>query len=815
MSALLQDVRFALRTLGRGWGVTLIAVASLAVGIGGNTAVFGLINSLLFQPLAIEDPERVVVMQERRREQPERLSTLATSLPTFADLAERSRGTVAWAALRPTTLGLRGPERSDPINAARVTGGFFELLGVAPTRGRLFLSEETAPGGPRVALVSASWWERTRGGGEGDGAQGAGEPVGEVLVLDGEPHEVVGVVPADFNFLFSNADVWVPLAESPSEAARDKRDVIAVARLAPGTTMEQVRAEISGLAGRLEAEHPAVQRDWTLDVYNARTDIPDARSKTFYALLQGSVLFVLLIACANVTNLLLARGQERRREIALRTVLGAGRGRIMRQLLTESAVLVALGGALGLGLGWLGIRALAARFAGFLPPSYTPALDGRVVLFTLGVSVAAGLAFGLLPARQTLAESQSEALKEGGGKATAGPRRKLLSRGLVVAEIALSLLALGGGGMLVKSFVELRGADPGFDGSGLVTAQVRVPASRYPDDAGRLLLLDEVLERASALRGARSAALVNVLPRTFQTPTDTFRLAGAELDPSAVPPRAFALLASPDYPETLGIEVLQGRFFEPADRPGQPPVAVVNRSFAERWLGGESPLGRRVEVRGETREIVGVVADVQQVLVRSAGQVESEAIYTPAAQSPDATYTVIVRAEGDPGPLKESLRASLQELDPDLTLAQLLTLDEVMDQFFAGIEVFNTILGGFGVLALLLASLGTYGVLAYQVSQRRHEIGIRMAVGARAGEVVRMILRQGVWMALLGLAAGGLALVPLTGLLRSLVEGFATVSPATAVLVAGVLFLVTLAASVVPAARASATDPVRALRDEG
>jgi putative ABC transport system permease protein len=806
MPALVQDIRFAVRTLRKGWGITLVAVLSLAVAIGGNTAVFGLIKGLLFQPMSVEQPERLVVLQERRKEQPASLGTLSVSLATHADLGERSRSAAGWAAYRPTVLGLRGDDRSEPINAAQVTTGFFELLGAGLQRGRAFRAEEGAEGGARVAVVRPEFWERARGG--------EGDPVGRVLVLNGQPHEVVGVLPENFVFLFSGADIFVPLTDNPRESPRDRRDVLSIARLAPSTSMDQFRAEITALAGQLEREYPATQRDWTMDVFNARTDIPDSRTKTFYGLLQGSVFFVLLIACANITNLLLARGQERKREIALRTVLGAGRGRIARQLLTESGILVTVGALAGLGLGWYGIRALANHFAEVLPPGYSPTLDASVVLFTAGLSVLAGVIFGLVPTLQTYRQDQSEALKEGGGKASAGPSRKLLTRGLVVAEIALSLLALGGGGMLVRSFVELQGVDPGFDRSRLVTTRVRVPDSKYPDDEQRMLLLDRVLEQARGIEGAGAGALVSVLPQNVQTPTDTFRIPGRVVDAAASSPRAFSLRASSGYAEALGIDVLRGRFFEDGDRLGESPVVVVNRSFAETWFPEEDPVGQYVIFRDQPRRIVGVVADVRQTLIRTPGQVESEAIYVPTAQVPDAPLTLVVRSKGDPQALKEPLRTAIQALDPDLTLSQTLTMDEFVEQFFVGVQVFNTILGGFGILAILLASLGTYGVLAYQVGQRRHEIGIRMAVGAQSRAVVRMVTRQGVAMAALGLVIGGLVLVPLTRLLRGILEGISPVSGDTGFFVAGVLFTVTLAASLIPALQASAVDPVRALRDE-
>lgn len=805
MAELVQDVRFALRVLRRRWGVTLVAVASLAIAIGGNTAVFALIDTLLFRPLSVSEPERLVVMQERRVDQPEGLSTLSMSLAMHADMEARTRTATGWAALRATVLGLREGDRSEPVSAAEVTPDFFNVVGVEMKRGRTFLAEEGVPGGRKVAIVTPEFWERARGG--------EGDPLGEVLTLGGEPVEIVGVMPNGFTFLFSNADVWVPLTDSPTESPRDQRDVVSIARLAPSSTMEQFRSEVRGVGADLALEYPEAMRDWTIDAFNARTDIPDARTKIFYALLQGSVFFVLMIACVNITNMLLARAQERRGEITLRTVLGAGRRRLARQLLTESGVLMVGGALLGLALGWLGIRALARHFAGLLPANYTPALNGTVVAFTLGVSVLAGLTFGLAPVVQTL-RGRFDTLKAGGGRSTSGRRRQLVTRTLVTAEIALSLIALGGGAMLVRTFLDIQNADPGFDGSHLVRAQVRVPASKYRSEDERMLLLDQVLERTRALGDTRAAALVNAMPRSFQVPTDSFRLAGRETDASSPAPQAFSLKASPGYAESLGIEILQGRFFESGDRLGQAPVAVVNRSFMERWMPDGDPVGRYVDLEGESRLIVGVVDDVQQVLFRSAGPVESEAIYTPAAQSPMATYTLVAASKSAPVELKEPIRLAVQALDPDLTLSQLLTMDEFMDQSFAGIAVFNAVLGGFGLLGILLASIGTYGVLSYQVSQRRHEIGIRMAIGAKEREVMRMVAAQGLWMSLVGLALGGLVLVPLTRLLRSMMEGFATVEANTGLGVAVILLAVTLVASVLPAYRAASLDPVRALRNE-
>jgi len=806
MTELAQDVRFALRVLRRKWGVTLIAILSLAIAIGGNTAVFAIIDTFLFTPLSIDEPERVAILQERRTEQPPGLSTLATSLAMHADMKERSRLAEGWAAMRPTVLGLRGEDGSEPISAAEVTADFFEVMGIGLKRGRTFTASEGAPGGGKVVVVTPEFWARHRGEGS--------EALGQILTLGGEPVQVIGVMPDNFTFLFTTAELFVPLTDAPVESPRDRRDIVSMARMAPSTTMEQLRAEISGIAAAIAREHPEVHRGWTTDVFNARTDIPDSRTKIFYGLLQGSVFFVLMIACVNITNLLMARGQERRREIALRTVLGAGRKRLARQLATESGVMVVAGATLGLALGWVGTRAIANHFGALLPPNYTPSLNPTVVGFTVGISVLAGLFFGLAPAVQTLRSSQSDVLKEGGGRASSSRSRTLVTRSLVVAEIALSLIALAGGGMLIRAFLDIQNADPGFDGSMLVRAQIRVPASKYPDEEELALLLDRVIERVRGIDGAGGAALANALPRGFQTPTDTFHIAGMDRDAATSAPRVFSLKTTPGYAEVLGIDVLQGRFFEAADGPDAAPVAVVNRSFVTAWIPGGDAVGRFVDFQGESRLIVGVLDDVQQVLFNTPGQVEAEAIYIPAAQDPMASYTLVVRSAGDPVELKEPIRTAVRSLDPDLTVSQLLTMEEFDEQAFAGISVFNTILGGFGILAILLASVGTYGVLAYQVTQREHEIGIRMAVGAQGGQVVRMVARQGLWMAVMGLALGGVVLIPLTRLLSSVLAGFGTVRADTGLVVAGILFVVTLTASLVPAYRASSLDPVRALREE-
>jgi len=805
MSTLAQDLRFAFRTLGRRWLITALAVLSLGIAIGGNAAVYSLLDAFIFRPLPYPEPERVVLVGEREQTQPEFSGSLGSSLPAWADWRERSRTVDSWAVMQPRTLGVRGTERADAVSGVAATPSVFTVLDVSPARGRLFTDEESVEGGPRVVLLGHEYWARTWGEDR--------DPLGQILTIDGEPYEVIGVLPPGFGFLTPNQDLWVPLQRSPQSAARDRRDVFVFGRLATGATTEQARSELTGIARELESEHPDIQRGWTVDVYNLRDDIPTRQSRILFAMLQGSVVLVLVIACVNVMNLLLARGQERAQEIALRTVLGAGRARIVRQLLTESSLMVAGGGLLGVGLGAVGIRALAANFVGALPPGFDVRLDGRVLLFTGAVSIVAGILFGVVPALQTFRQGHSDALKDGGGRGGSGRSKKTLSRALVIGEIALSFLALGGGSLLVRSFLQIQASDPGFTRESVLTAVVRVPASRRATDDERVLFQGQVLERASAVSAVEAVAMVNVLPQAPIASSDTFRVDGAPIEAGIAAPRAVVVKATSDYLDVLGIPLVQGRFLQRGDRADTEPVVAINRKLAEARFGHESPLGRRLHVDGRAREIVGVVEDVQQVLLRTGTAGNGETVYLPAGQSPGGVAFVILRTRGEPHAVAEPLRVGLEALDRDLTVSGILSMEEYVDQFLVGVRVFNVVLGGFGLVALLLASLGTYGVLSYSVSRRGHEIGIRMALGAESRQVVRMIARQGLWLGVVGLVLGALMTLPLVGVLRSLLEGLSTVQPAILLVIAAVLFAVTMTASLVPAGRAASVDPMRTLRD--
>lgn len=802
MRTLLQDLRYGLRTLRNGWVATSIAVLSLGLAVGGNTTVFGMVDAFLFRPLPFAEAERVVMFSERQKDQPEG-SQFSLSLATYGDLSARSRTMTQWSAVQFRTYSLRNGERSDPVQGLDVTPSFFEVMRVQPFRGRLLRAEDGQAGGARVVVLGHEYWSRTWG----DERQA----IGTVLIVDGEPHEVVGVLPPDFALLGTGQDLWTPIVQNPATAPRDERTHLAVARMASGVDMEQVRREMVAIAQQLEAEHPRDMRDRTIDSFNLRFDIPNRQTRSLFLLLQGSVALVLLIACVNITNLLLARGQSRAREIAVRTVLGAGQWRIVRLLLAESALMVL--GALGLGiaLGYAGIRIVSNQFAAFLPAQWQIHLDVRVLAFSAGISVLAGLLFGVMPALQTLRRGQMTTLREG-ARGGVGRGRRRVTSALVVAEIALSFVALGGGSLLVRSFLDMRSNNTSFEKAHVLTAAIRLPAARYGDVEKETLFADQVLNQARALPGVNEVALTSVLPMGIGAGSDTFRIAGAAVDDARAPSAAI-VSASPGYAAIFDVAIHQGRFVEPGDRAGAPPVVVISRSLADARFENGGALGAFIRVRGEDRQVVGIVADVQQSFFQTPSSATGT-IYLPVAQAPRGAGVIAVRTSGDPAALKTPLRSAMEELDPDLTVSQLLTMDEFIAQFFVGINVFNSVLGGFGIMALLLAALGTYGVLSYSVGQRRRELGIRMAVGARPGMVVRMIARQGIRLGVIGLAIGLVLTLPLIRVLNALLQGLSTVRPGTLTLIAVLLFGVTLLASWVPASRASRIDPVRTLREE-
>jgi len=687
------------------------------------------------------------------------------------------------------------------VVAARVSPGFFELLGVHALRGRTFRPEEGAARGHRVVVVSHSFWQER--------FDGTDEPIDDTLILNHESYTVVGVLPENFEFLNPQVELWMPLPLELEGLSRDERSVLAIGRLRPGVTMEQARADMASIQEQLVEEYPEVNKGFVVDVLNLRYDVPDRRSRILFGLLQGAVVFVLLIACVNIANLLLARAHGRRREIALRSVLGAGRIRVVRQMLTESVFLAAIGGVLGLAFGSLGLRLLTHQFSSVLPRYWVPVVDARVLAVTFGLTALAGLLFGLSPAWMSTKVNIADVVKEG-GRGAVGSKRRLLTRALVVAEIALSIILIGGGSIMVQSFLSLRHSDPGFDMENLLTVTVSLPEA---DDVDPLALTERLLETAGSLPGVAQVAAASALPQNIFTSTAPYSIDEKPPASGEPEPRAVLVVATPEYRESLDFPLLQGRFFERTDRDGSPPVVVISKSVADRyWPGGDS-LGARMTLQGKSREVVGVVPDVRQSIINQ-GESSQGTVYVPFAQQPVRSPFLIVRCRMDPHALAGPLRNELTAIDPRLAIGQIQTMQEFVDQFFLGVNFFNTILGGFGFLALLLAALGTYGVLAYNVTQRSQEIGVRMALGASPGRILRMVTRQGATLGVVGLAVGAPGVLGIARIIDSIRVSAPPIQPLTIVIVFVVLFLTTLAASWFPAMRAAGLDPMSVLREE-
>lgn len=804
-----RDLRRILPAHRRGRIAAFFAILSLALGIAGNGIFFSWTDTFLFEPLPYAQPERVVLLGESR----EGRRTLAmvsmfTALPTWEDFRERSRTLEDWAALRYHLMSLSEGDRSVSVFVGQTTPGLFHTLGVEPVRGRAFTEDEGKEGAPGVALATWDFW--TERGGADSGL------LNSELVLDGLPYLVVGVLPEDFEVLVGNLDLWIPLQADPARWPRDARGVISLARMSPGVGMEAVRTEVADISRHLQSEYPEAMGGWEMRAYHMDTEIPDPQSPLHLAIIQGLVFLVLLIVCANVAMLLLARGEERRREMALRTALGAGRIRIVGQHLRESMAVAGVGGLLGILLTVVGIRAVAGIVdPTILPDMFTPEVDPRVMGFTAGVVLLSGLAFGLAPAIQSLRQDHAEVLKVGHGASAGGGRRSAwVSRALVAGEIALCLVALGGGSVLVQTFRSVHRADPGFEDENLLVVEFGLPHWKYEGPEEWLQVMERLEEGAAELPGVRSVGLVSQPPQALMVASDTFRVEGApEVEERA---QAQILRASPGHRPTLEMPLLAGRFFDERDRRSSPPVVVVSESLADRHFPRGNPVGRRLSLRGASREIVGVVGDVQQSLVPQAEGGLDGAIYIPLAQEPGTNAFLLARTGTDPLGLADPVRRAFWDVDPDVTVHAAETQAAYARRFTAPLDFVVPFVTIFGFFALLLASLGTYGVVTHAVARRSHELGVRLAVGARPSEVVRLIAGQGLLMATAGLAAGTLLLIPVLRVAGATLEGFAitSVEPVTVVAVGGVLLAVTLLAAVVPATRAGRVDPLTVLRVE-
>lgn len=794
METLLQDARYAIRTLVKKPGFTAVVVITLALGIGANTAIFSVVNGVLIQPLPFKEPDRLVAVRDTNPKFSN--EPIGASFPNFKDWEEQNQVFEHIAAYSGQTLTLIGEGEPLRVSAQNVSSAFFAMLGAEPILGRTFLPEEEKTGQRKVVVLSHGFWRRRIGG---DPAV-----LDRTLTLDGSAYTVVGVMPAGFRFL-RDADLWTPLnVPAALQQIRGARFLQVVARLKPGMSLEQARAGMGTLAQQLESEYSQSNSGWGVSLVTLQDKLV-GNVKLGLLVLLGAVGFVLLIACANVANLLLTRGTTRQKEIAIRVALGAGRRRVIQQLLTESTLLALLGGGLGLLLALWGTDALRALSPSNLPRIEEIRIDRGVVAFALTISLLTGLLFGLAPARQATRVDLQEALKEGGGS-SAG-RRKLLRGLLVISEIALSLILLVGAGLLGRSLLALLSVDPGFRTENLMTMELSLPQYKYRQELQQTEFFQQLLERAESLPGVRAVALTTILPLSGDESRNSFTIEGRESDG-----KNWARLQtiSPDYFRTMSIPLLKGSPFSTHDaKAGAPDVVIINEIMAQRFWPDQDPVGKRILFGDSGSTIVGVVGNIRHT---GLGAEHEPEMYLPVESS--RTMVLVARADSEAIALAAPLRALVHSIDKDQPVENVRTMEEVVSRSVAQPRFLAILLSVFATLALALAAVGVYGVMAFSVAQRTREMGIRMALGAQPRDIFRLVLGEGMALAVIGVAAGLLGSFAVTRLMSSLLYRVSASDPVTFIVISLLLTGVALGASFIPARRALKVDPMVALRHE-
>ena len=815
MTSFWQDVRFGLRMLRASPAFTLVAVLTLALGIGANTAIFSIVDAVLLRALPFPDSGRLVDISRLDLRNNE--SVRALSYPDFQDLRAQSRTLQSAAVYNVDSLTLTGAGEPAHVSAGVASASIFQVLGVSPKLGRAFLSAEDAPGS-RVAILSDSLWRE----------RFAADPsvLGRAITLNARSYTVVGVLPPGFQFPLDEPrplDLWTTIAayrvssdgDKPVTEQRGSHFLLAIGRLKPGVTLPQADAEFSAISAALAKQYPDSNAHLAMRPQSAiEALVGDARPALF--VLLGAVGLVLLIACANVANLLLARATVRRREVAVRAAMGASRSRILRQLLTES-VLLALAGAIpGALLALWATRLLATLQAAEIPRLAGASVDGLALAFTFAASLATAVLFGLVPALQASRFNLTGSLREAGRGGGETVRHLRLRNLLVVSEISLALMLLVGSGLLLHSLLNIFRVPPGFDPHGLIAFDLDLPGTRYGKSEQSIQFFHELLSRLQSVPGVDSASAVMPLPFSANSMRTSFQIEGRPV-PESDAPATFLRCVGQDYFHTMRIPLLSGRTFSASDTREAKKVIIINQTMARRFFPNENPIGKRIQPSASDtadeplREIVGVVGDVKH---RTLWRAPDPEIYIPYDQLAIGGMTVVVRSSGDPRSLLPAVRAQVRTLDSELPLFGVRTLQDYISGSVAQRRFTALLLGLFAGVALLLAAVGLYGVISYGVAQRTHEIGVRVALGAASSDVLRLVLAQGLRLTLLGLAIGALAALAASRLLAGMLFGVSGADPLTFLVVALVFLAVALAACLVPARRASRVDPLVALRYE-
>jgi len=799
-----QDLRYGLRMLVRNPAFTVVAVIALALGIGANSAIFSVVNTVLLKPLPYKNPDALVLVWDEQTHLGFPKDT--PSPANFLDWREQNTVFEGMAAMTERSLNLTGVGEPERLDGQRVSANLFSLLGVEPQLGRAFTAEEDKPGS-RVVILSHRVWQ-TRFGGDAT-------IIGRALNLNGEAYTVVGVMRRGFQFPTPQTQLWVPIAFSADEAAqRGSHYLEVVARMKAGVKLQQARAEMSTIAARLEKQYP----EQNMRIGSVVTPLHEevvGNIKPALLVLLGAVGFVLLIACANVANLLLARAAARQKEISLRLALGASRTRLIRQFLTESVLLAGMGGLVGLLFSLAGIRILK----GFIPDTISQVqeinLDSKVLLFTLLVSLATGLIFGLAPATQASHFNLNETLKEGGRDSGASVRGNRIRALLVMGEVAVSFVLLIGAGLLINSFLHLRTLDPGFRTDHLLTAKIELSELKYPDKEHRVPFYNELLRRVSVLPGVESAAVAGNLPFTYNGDSMSIAIEGRADPPPDQRLDVVYRAVGPGYFSTMGIKIVQGRDFNEQDKSDSLQAVVISEKTAGHYWPGENAIGKRLKPglttsEGPWREVIGIVKDTRQNDFVAPPKMQMYFVHSQINSF--APNALVVRTSIDPLSLATSVRNAVWAIDKDQPVSNIRSMEEIVSRAVARQRFSTMLLGIFAALALVLAAVGIYGVMSYSVAQRTREIGIRMALGAQRSDVLKMAVGQGLKLVLIGVAIGLASAFALTRVMASLLFGVSATDPVTFIAISLVLISVAALASFVPALRAARIDPMVALR---